>query len=40
MCFMIPCHVHDKMNHVKNLRVFIGWLIFLAKVEAHIARTC
>ena len=27
------------MNHVKKLSVFIGQLIFLAKLETHIART-
>ena len=29
--------LHDKMNHVNKLSVFIGRLVFLAKLEAHIA---
>ena len=37
--FTISCQVHDKMNHVKKLCVFIGRLIFLAKLEAHVAGT-
>ena len=37
--FHDSCHVHDKMNHVKKLCVFIGRLIFLAELEAHIACT-
>ena len=31
-------HAHDKMNLVENCVFFIGRLIFLAKLEAHIAR--
>ena len=31
MCLKIFCHVHDKMNHVKILCVFIGRFNFLAK---------